>query len=40
MRDRLIHLYFGIDYGLVWETIQKRLPELKSQIVRILKETT
>lgn len=40
MRDRLIHLYFGIDYGLVWETIQKRLPEVKSQIIRILKETT
>lgn len=28
MRDRLIHLYFGIDYVLVWKTIKERLPEL------------
>jgi len=29
-----------IDYDLVWKTIQERLPEVKSQIARILKETT
>lgn len=38
MRDRLIHLYFGVDYTLVWSTIQERLPHLKSQIEEILKE--
>ena len=32
MRDRLIHLYFGIDYNLVWETIKKRIPKVKPSI--------
>jgi len=38
MRDKLIHQYFGVDLELVWETIRTDLPELKNQIVRILKE--
>jgi len=38
MRDRLIHGYSDVDLNLVWETIQKRLPELKSEIQNILKE--
>ena len=32
MRDKLIHGYFGVDPMIVWETIQKRLPELKDQL--------
>lgn len=36
MRDRLIHFYFGVDYKLVWETIKKRLPEIKQLIKEIL----
>lgn len=32
MRDKLIHGYFGVDPGIVWETIQKRLPELRDQL--------
>ena len=32
MRDKLIHFYFGVDPYLVWQTIQKRLPELKSAL--------
>lgn len=28
MRDRLIHFYFGVDHNLVWETSQKRIPNL------------
>lgn len=35
MRDRLIHFYFGVDFGLVWETVKKRLPELKGQMEQI-----
>ena len=38
MRDKLIHQYFGVDLELVWETIRTDLPELKNQIVRILRE--
>ncbi|MGH9581387.1 MAG: HepT-like ribonuclease domain-containing protein [Bryobacteraceae bacterium] len=29
MRDRLIHDYFGVDYQLVWDVVQNRIPELK-----------
>ena len=36
MRDRLIHDYFGVDYELVWDVVQKRIPELRAQIVAIL----
>lgn len=39
MRDRLIHAYFGVDYNLVWSTIQNRLPEakllVKNMIVKV-----
>jgi len=38
MRDRLIHGYSEVDLNLVWETVQKRLPKLKSEIQNILKE--
>ncbi len=36
MRDRLIHFYFGVNYDLVWETIQTELPRVKSLILDIL----
>lgn len=36
MRDKLIHFYFGIDYQLVWKTIQERLPQIRPVIQKIL----
>ena len=36
MRDRLIHDYFGVDYELVWDVFQNRIPGLRAQIVSIL----
>jgi len=40
-RDRLIHDYFGIDYELVWNTIDKDSPDLKAVIkVCILNENS
>ena len=36
MRDRLIHDYFGVDYDLVWDVVQNRIPELRRQLVAIL----
>jgi uncharacterized protein with HEPN domain len=36
MRDRLIHDYFGVDFELVWEVVQKRVPELREQMKGIL----
>ena len=35
MRDKLIHTYSEVDLKLVWMTIKKRLPELKSVIEKI-----
>jgi uncharacterized protein with HEPN domain len=34
----LIHEYFGVSLELVWVTIKIELPELKKQILKILKE--
>jgi uncharacterized protein with HEPN domain len=35
MRDKLIHEYFGVDLGAVWDTATKDLPVLKKQILEI-----
>lgn len=40
MRDRLIHVYFGIDQRLVWETITSVLPELKPELEDLLAAAT
>ena len=36
MRDRLIHGYFGVDYQLVWDVVQEKLPELRRNIQKII----
>jgi uncharacterized protein with HEPN domain len=36
MRDRLIHGYFGIDYGIVWDVIINKIPQLHTDISDIL----
>ncbi len=38
MRDRLIHGYFGVDFELVWDVVQKRVPELRDQLALILEQ--
>ncbi len=35
MRNILIHEYFGVDYKVIWETIQKDVPQLHSAITKI-----
>jgi len=37
-RDKLIHFYFGIKYDIVWDTIKLRLPELRNNIEKVLKD--
>ena len=39
MRNRLIHEYFAVDYGVVWNTIQEDLPPLRDRISQLLEET-
>lgn len=36
MRDRLIHGYFGVDYELVWDVVQRKIPELRRRIAEML----
>ena len=36
MRDRLIHDYFGVDYDIVWDVVQNKIPILHDRIVKIL----
>lgn len=35
IRHKVRHYYFGVDYGIVWEVITKRFPEIKREIERI-----
>lgn len=36
MRDKLIHEYFGVDYQTLWQTIKKRIPEIKPSLDNML----
>ncbi len=36
MRDRLIHDYFGVDYDIVWDVVQNKIPALHDQLSKIL----
>jgi uncharacterized protein with HEPN domain len=36
MRDRLIHGYFGVDYDLVWDVVQTKIPTLRSRLRSVL----
>lgn len=38
MRDKLIHDYFGVDLGLVWNVVSKVLPDFEERIIRLLSE--
>ncbi len=38
MRDWLIHDYFSVDFELVWDVVQKRVPVLRDQIASILRD--
>jgi len=35
-RNRLVHDYLGVDLEIVWQAIEKDLPELKRAIVEML----
>ena len=36
MRNRIAHGYFEVDMGVVWETVQRALPELIDQLQSII----
>ena len=37
-RNLLIHEYFGVDFEIVWNTIQEDLPKLQKVIEKMLEE--
>jgi uncharacterized protein with HEPN domain len=39
-RDKMIHDYFGIDYELVWDIIENKIPDLDHFIREIIDETS
>jgi len=38
-RDRVIHHYFGVDYDIIWDIIENKLPDLQERVGYILDET-
>ena len=38
MRDMMIHGYFSINYQIVWDVVQNKIPTLRQQIEQLLKE--
>ncbi len=36
LRNILIHHYFGIDVGIIWDVVQNKLPDFERQIRAIL----
>jgi uncharacterized protein with HEPN domain len=38
MRDRLIHDYFGVDYEIVWDVVENKIPLLRREIREILEQ--
>jgi len=36
LRHRIVHEYFGIDLEIIWQILQRDLPELKQKIQQII----
>jgi|SRR3989344_4117058 len=36
LRNRLVHEYFDIDHGLIWNILARSLPEFKKQIEQLI----
>ncbi|MFN4255026.1 MAG: DUF86 domain-containing protein [Saprospiraceae bacterium] len=40
MRDKLIHDYIGVNYGIVWDVVRNKIPEVRAQIAQIIERET
>ncbi|MFO0698125.1 MAG: DUF86 domain-containing protein [Nitrospira sp.] len=38
MRDKLIHEYFGVNYHVLWKTVQTDIPSLQPRIAQVLEQ--
>jgi hypothetical protein len=37
MRDRLVHAYFGVDYGILWQVAREELPKIMKTLEPLLR---
>ena len=37
LRDILIHHYFGVDFDILWDILENKLPTLEQQVSQILR---
>jgi uncharacterized protein with HEPN domain len=35
-RDVVVHMYFKIDFEILWDIVKKRVPELHARIVKVI----
>ena len=35
LRNRIVHDYFGLDLEIIWEVLQRSLPEFRREIARL-----
>lgn len=40
MRDKLVHDYFGVSAEVVWNTVQRDIPEVRKSIATLLKDVS
>ena len=38
MRDRVIHIYLGVDYTRVWEAVEEVIPIVRPEVESLLEE--
>lgn len=38
MRDKLVHHYFGVDWEVVWIVLEKKIPQLRMDVERLIDE--
>ncbi len=38
MRDKIIHMYFGVNWDIVWDVVDNKLPKLEKDIRECLRD--
>jgi uncharacterized protein with HEPN domain len=38
LRDILAHAYFGVDFGIIWDVVENKVPALKEAVDELLKD--
>jgi uncharacterized protein with HEPN domain len=38
LRDRLVHDYFSLDWDILWDVVQTRIPRMRDQVAKVLDE--